>query len=399
MVLLAFALAMPTGLTARQTAGTSSAEDQEAISSQQTADALRERLDELRPLRLEAREDADSREARDFRASRESAAAAATVDTIYVELIRVITPLDQVEVARELFTEVWSESFSHIAASPSLQEATFSFQWSNERVPIHIEEHPRVIELTKGWAPRSNVKRAIRDAIAGTINHDLRRENARVSSWVKGNPIQTPDMERTYRRVATTHSRITRACLLGDTYACRSAMGLTFSPLPRRFGTAADAERWESQLTDQMTEWYTPDERRALVAGVRQQPGRQDAATWGDCVEDRVISACDRLLSAGFSDVSPLGGAVRETLVAYAIEQGGGGAWGRLIEDPEMEPVTALEYASAMPIDDLVAGWRDLLIANRPETFEGLWSRAGLAVLWFVFFTTLAMRSTRWRFG
>ena len=401
LAMLAFALAMPAGLTARQTAGTPGARDSETTTGQQTAEALRERLDELRPLLAKAQEEASDREARDNRAWRESAAAAATVDTFQVELVRVIAPVDQVEEARELFTEVWNESYSLITTSPSLEEATFSFQWSDERVPIHIESDPRLIELKRSWVLRPNVKRAIRNAIAGTINYDLRRQNARVSSWVQGNPIQTPDMERTYRQVATTHSRITRACLLGDTYACKSAMGLTFSPPPYPFGPVDDGEveRWENQLVEQMTEWYTPDERRSLVAGVRRLPGRQDASAWSDCVEDRVISACDQLLSAGYSDVSPLRGAVRETLAAYAIEQGGQGAWGRLIEDPEMEPVVALEYASAMPIDDLVAGWRDRLIANRPQSFEGLWSGAGLAVLWFLFFSTLAMRSTRWRFG
>jgi hypothetical protein len=347
---------------------------------------LLERLDSLRPLVAEAKLALDARTARDREAARRAAAAAARVDTLRVGLLTVVTPTGQAETARALFTEVWSEHFALIERSPTLAESIFVFDGSDDRVPIHIEANPRPVQL-RGSAQRPRVKSAIRHAIGAALGHDLSREGTRVGRWVGGNPLQEPDLEAIYRVVATRRSQVTRACLAGDVSACASSLSL---------GTG------RQDLT-QLSEWYTPEERRALIVAWRPElMSRFDGPEWTLCVEGRDHAVCDEILTNFRSiqrDWSPLPQSVRATLLAYAVERGGPGAWERLVEDPDMEPGQALEHASGSTLPELLAGWRARLVEHRPEPFEDLAPSTGLSLVWTILFAALAMRSTRWRFG
>ena len=352
--------------------------------AQQTEAELMHRLDSLGPLLREAEAALDAQATEAQEAARLSAAEAAGVDTLRVGMITIITPVGQVETARELFSEVWAEYYSTIEYSPALEAAVFVFQWSHDQVPIHVETGKRSVELTR-WSRRGRVKGRIRTVIGSTINFDLRSLETDVARWVSGDPLQGQDMERVYRVVATTESRATRSCLVGDVGSCVSALGL---------GTQPDQERLEIA--------YTPAERRSLVARSSfLASSREGAEVWGRCVDGEIIEACDQIVK-GYRRSGwwvPLPGGVRETLLSYALRRGGRGAWGRLLEHPEMEAIDAMEYASALPLDELVAGWRLWLLENRPATHEGALPKSGLAVLWTLFFAALAMRSTRWRLG
>lgn len=391
MVVVGLALAAPIG-----------------TSAQQTAVELQARLDSLRPLRAETRAAAEAREARDNEARRASAAAIATVDTIRVGIVTIVTPVEQVETARELFTEVWEADYAFVRSSPSLSDARFTFQWASESVPIHIEEHGRAIHFDRDWIPRANVKRAIRDAIGITLNFDLRAFDTEISHWVSGNPLQTRDMEQVYRAVATSPSRVTRACLEGDLDGCASALGLgrDRSQLRSALRGLRDPEavdRWVDDQRERLLEWYTEDERRELAATRLQNRysriGTWSGPEWGECVEQGVIAVCDRILADTWQDWAPLSGSVRESVLAFAIRQGGDGVWERLLESPEMTPDEALEYAASMPLEELLRGWHVELLASRPNTFDNLAPKSGLTFLWVLVFSGFAMRSTRWRLG
>lgn len=352
--------------------------------AQQTEAEMMQRLDSLRPLLRDAEAAYEALEVRLAEAARRHAAAEAQVDTLHVGMITIITPLEQVETARELFTEVWDEHFSTIEYSPALESALFAFQWSHDQVPIHIDNHRRSVEMTR-WARRSRVKDQIRSAVAATLNYDLRALDTNVARWVSGDPLQGHDMEKAYRVVATTESQATRSCLAGDISGCVSALGLDGEESP-----------------EQLEVWYTPAERRSLVARLRYLANNRDNAEgWARCVEDEILEWCDRLLREDRRGQrwAPMPGSVRETLLSYALQRGGPGAWGRLLEHPEMEATEAMAYASALPLDELVAGWRLWLIENRPVTHEGALAKSGLALLWTIFFAALAVRSTRWRLG
>lgn len=351
--------------------------------AQQTEAELMQRLDSLRPLLDEAAATFEAQKAQAQESERLRAAAVSSVDTLQVGLITIVTPVEQAETARELFQEVWEEYYSQIDRSPTLEAVVFTFQWSDVRVPIHVVEQRRAIEMNTSWARRARVKDEIRSVIGTTINYDLRSLDTEVARWVSGNPLSGHDMEQVYRIVATTESRATRSCLGGETDACESALGL---------GTTREIER--------LALWYTPAERRSLVARSRFiAPRRAGRAQWERCVDDEVIEECDQLLGESGRGWTPLPGSVRATLLSYALRSGGEGAWGRLLENPDLDARDALAYASRMPLDELVAGWRAWLVENRPDTYRKLFPKSGLALAWTLLFAALAMRSTRWRLG
>lgn len=392
---MALALLLPAqNVAARQTTSTPG------------ADELRARLDELRPRRQAALEAARVREARDAALHRSAAAAVSSVDTINVGMMRIVTPIDQVELARGFFEEVWEEHFSDIHTSEELLRAWFSFRWSEQRDPIYLSDHARPIELNSRWILRSRVKQSIRHAIASTLNDDLIGSGAAVGAWVSGNAFLAPSHERVYRMIATAESRSTRACLEGMIAECISGLGLTL-PNPPRLDESTNDAAFDAQLTRHerarrqlIAQWYTPDERRAIVA--RTMVDRLTRGTldpWRDCVDGGETATCDDLLIREDLDRAPMVAPIRESFVAYAVAQGGPGAWERLFEEPAMTSIEALEHASRQPIRDLATGWRDAILAHRPEAFARLIPNSALAIVWFLVFSAFALRSTRWRMG
>jgi hypothetical protein len=380
----------------------------ESLQAQQTAEALRARLDSLSPLRTAAEVAAQERERRDLDARRRSAATVAAVDTLRVGLVTIITPVDQVDVARELFTEVWEEDFRNFEESPSLEEARFAFQWSANRVPIFIEANPRGVEFDSRWMTRrSSVEDDIRGAIGATLNYDLRRENLEIAKWLQGDPFRARAMEDVYRSIATTESRATRSCLEGNVTSCRSALGLSYERLrsPSRFRdpTVDEIAAFESGQVERLREWYTDDERRLLVTRLGQFRFRNGArggrARWGACVEEHVTATCDQLLAEVWQDWAPMPGSVRESLLAHALEVGGEGAWTRLREDPTMSPSEALAYSAGMPLSELLEEWREAVVASRPDAYGDLIPKTALTLMWIFVFGVFAMRSERCRLG
>ena len=205
--------------------------------------------------------------------------------------------------------------------------------------------------------------------------------------------------------IATAQSRSTRACLESVASECVSALNLNMPQGPRFVVSKTPEERLQEQTRlgdarrEHLEQWYTRNERRSLAArGQGRLYGRDTQRVWDRCVGEGDVAACDQFL-LWQPDIAPLPAAARESFLAYVIEQGGEGAWSRLLENPELPPIAALEHASGISIDELAAGWIERVIDHRPDTFASLIPRGGLAVLWFVFFSAFAMRSTRWRLG
>lgn len=359
------------------------------VAAQEAPEALRARLDSLTPLLESARRDLEARRAEADEFRRRAAAAATRVDTLLIGQLTVLTPSGQGDGTRDLFTEVWEENFAHLGQSPALSRSTFAFQRvSDEPLPIHMEGGGHVLHRDS-WVPRIRLKADIRRLIAGAMSHDLRENHTLVGGWLRGNALDPLPWEDAYRQVATTSSRVTRACLADDAQACGGAMALD---------TTFDRIGGPDVGLEMLATWYTPEERRALVAR-RGWFSREAQNLRRRCVIDSDVSACDEYLLEYGYDWTPLGVDVRETLVAFALDQGGDGAWLRLMEYPEMTPAEALEHASGQSIDDLLEGWRAQLVAHRPATFEPLVPSSGRAFLWTLLFAALAMRSTRWRLG
>jgi len=207
------------------------------------------------------------------------------------------------------------------------------------------------------------------------ISEDLDRASP-LMRWVSGNPLHAPERERVYRLLATTPSVAVRNCIAGRPDACAAALGL---------GVQGDALRV----------WYTPEERRELVT--RLDVGRAGSVSQRLCVEESRIEACDELLSEDRRRWAPLPGSVRASLLRFALERGGAGAWGRLLARPDLPPEAALAHVSGLDTDALVSEWRVWLVEGRPRAYAGFGARSLLTSFWILFFAAMATRSTRWR--
>lgn len=370
--------------------------------AQESPEELRARLDSLRPLLIEARAEHEAHAAERTERERLAAARAARIDTFHVGGATVLTPLDESPRTRELFADIWSEHFAGLGESPSLARSVITFQWRDEPVPIHVEgDHHRV--APGAWTRRSDVAEAVRGTLAAVIHHDISgSRSTEVGDWAGGNPLLPAATEEVYRRVALTRSKATRDCLSGDLDACRSAMGLDAWEAESEITAMTEAARLrerQARFRESIAEWYAPEERRALIESRVRIHARAPAEARDDCVLEGHIEACDELLAQVGRDWTPFGPETRTSLVAFALRVGGDGAWSRLMQDPEMTPVEAMEHASGAGIDELLAGWHAALLAARPDAFEDLAPRSGLTLLWTLFFAALALRSTRWRLG
>jgi hypothetical protein len=348
--------------------------------SMATEAALRQRLDSLAPLVDEARVAAEAADVRRRQAERVHAGPA--TDTIQVGPLHVITLPAQVDDARAVFRDVWNEGYARFAAtSPSLGTVPFVFQWSSGDERIEARGPVRRVELRR-FRPRSAVEATVRTGIAYLLASDL--QGTRVARWAPGNVQPPTDPAQVYRQLASAPSVTARACFDGDPEACWVALG-------------ADLQDDAYPLT----RWYGPEERRALVG--RMFSWRRDADDERRaCLDQGPVDTCDAYLKA--LDISPdflapLTGPARKALLWIALQEGGAGAWDRLLARGDASPGDALRYASGMDERALAAAWRGWVLEHRPASQAGLDPLLLVAVLWIVAFGALAMRSTRWRFG
>jgi hypothetical protein len=205
-------------------------------------------------------------------------------------------------------------------------------------------------------------------------------------NWLHGAvPVAraTPDLEELHVEFVTAPSPLVRDCRLGDLPACRRA--LVFA-----------------DVKDKVREWYDAEGRAQLIRGL---PGliRQDREAADVCLERGWDDVCIAILQGLPSGPPPpLAFPVRASLVRYALERGGDGAYGRLFDaarhlaDSTMIP-HVIATAAGVPIDTLLDDWRTAVVNARPERIPlRLWS-ALVAVLWITGLFGTAMRNTRWR--
>jgi hypothetical protein len=204
----------------------------------------------------------------------------------------------------------------------------------------------------------------------------------------------------TYTDLVTAASKSTHACFARDVSACRIALAL-------------------DPIGDPLDTWYAPDERPALVERGRfQLLNGATRVSYRQCVEQRVIESCDRLLRMGLNDATgrgsqrvvtgvttqgalvppPLGNVPRHTIAELALSLGGPGAARRLLDAPPGSSIAErLTAASGLDADSLVSLWHARILAARPEPVTLTPRIAWAAVAWGLFASAFALRSTRWR--
>lgn len=355
------------------------------LSGQETEVELQRRIDSLEVLVADAYGEAEAARVARARAEMRIAEAEYSLDTLLVAGMTIVTRDEDASAARDLFAEVWNESFQGFE-SRLLPDRTFTYlraAYDLDPIPVDGPHEGVVLPV---WLSREQAKARIRGAIGRVLSEDL--DGSPLGAWLRGGPFTAPTPSEVYRRMVLARSIAVDRCLADDIAACTSALGL---------GPSGHS----------VSIWYSPDQRRARALEAASFDEDRGASPMSDplgpalarCVDLVAPDACDVLLEGQGDSFSPLSFRVRATLADVALELGGDGAWNRLIEDPSATPEEALTHAAGVSLDELVAAWRARIVDNRPEVQAGLPGNAARAVLWILLFVALSTRSTRWRFA
>lgn len=183
-----------------------------------------------------------------------------------------------------------------------------------------------------------------------------------------------------YVELATAGSSIGRRCFAGDLSACNTALEL-------------------EPTSDPLIEWYDAHDRRRLIARTGGLRGWVHTPQWIPCVDEGNDTDCEELLRDRMegSTMHPVSPRVHQTLVETAVEMGGDGAFGRMLET---EAATIGDWIAAVaqtPSDAVVAKWHADVIASRPAPTTLTAATGWGAVAWILVLAAIATRSTRWR--
>jgi hypothetical protein len=351
-----------------------------AASGQQTEQELVQRLDELIPLIEQAKVEAEEAKAR----RRRELEAKQPTEAFAVGLLHVLVPPGASDAARDVIGTVWTHDYAGVIdRSPSLARDRIYFDWSAD-LATYRPTAMGVRKVQNGlWRSRSYVEREVRHAVGESLKDDL-LSSPTVGRWgIEAiRPPENP--QNLYKQVALAPSRAAHACLDGEAAQCLVMVGLIGGGDP--FG-----------------DLYTPGERRLLVL---RQDTRFGAYSEGlaEC-RDGSTDACDTIVRSYIERwgsatwAIPVLPDVRTSLLWYALQRGGHGAWGRLLEHMNDETLVALEAASGLDADALASGWQAWLMAQHPTSHAGVGSLALGALFWTLLSLTFALRSTRWRLG
>ncbi len=242
----------------------------------------------------------------------------------------------------------------------------------------------RATQVVRTMATRPDIlRRQLLGHVEGTLSASV---DSIFDTWLHGPiPISraTPDLEELYIELVTAPSPLVRECRNGDLTACHLAFVFI-------------------NVTDRIREWYDEDGREQLIRGL---PGliRQDPEAAEVCLDRGWDDVCIAILQGLPSGPPPpLSYAARASLVRFALQRGGDGAYGTIFDaarnlaDSTMVP-HVVAAAAGVPIDTLLSEWRAAAINARPEQITLRLRSALLAVLWIVGLFGMAMRNTRWR--
>lgn len=184
-----------------------------------------------------------------------------------------------------------------------------------------------------------------------------------------------------YLELVTRPATTARRCYLGDLVACRAALSL-------------------EDTADLVPRWYDAAQRRTLAIrtyqGYLARVASQDDLRACAAGNDSTCLSLLETLPPGHL-LAPLGYRARLVLLAVAVELGGPGAAGRLLETPERGVSARLSAAARVSIDSLLARWLSRVRAARPRPPSLPPSGPWIAVGWIGVFATCGLRSSRWR--
>jgi hypothetical protein len=211
--------------------------------------------------------------------------------------------------------------------------------------------------------------------ILGTVAsfHEPTALKVYAGEWMPAAPLSADSWEAAAIDLAVSNSSATRDCFAGAITRCESALGLT-------------------DVKDPLTEWYSPEDQRVLVA--RSIPHAPDSS------EERALR--ERCFSGAAPDVCemlarerpvprPLTTDSRRTVIALALELGGPKAYDRLTS-AKGSALEILAAASGRGSDDLMAEWRKRVLASTPNRVRPSVLEGGAMLAWTFLFGVAAAR-------
>lgn len=293
----------------------------------------------------------------------------------------------------EAVTRSWSELASFFGDNSSaLREHLFVARFRKQG---GRDSTKQVIDLAEVFPGRLDIFDRVNDdeTVEAIASHVLRKGSkiileqgdSSIRRWLI-TPF-TPESfgkgirERMFADLVTAPSQVSSRCLGGDLGRCRDALGLT-------------------PTADPLTEWYDPPERRLLVLRMREllDVGPQHGA-YEQCDRRRSYGVCDAILRAIPRYVVPpaLPVSSRHHLFRIAVLAGGSGAYTRLVAGPPRSMSDRIADAARMPIDSVVARWRNDVLAARPASPALSLLSAWTIVGWGIGIMLLALRFASWR--
>jgi hypothetical protein len=342
--------------------------------SAQTVEVLRQRVDSLRQQWQEANVLADLQD------SLRLAKGTAGRDTIRVGGLTILanrSPLPIAEAAAHawpIILRLYGPSAQAMVHRPIVIEAV------DPDTSVPPPPPGRAVQL-KWDSDTPALTRWLLNYVSGTATDRALRE------WL-GGPLLFDTLaarhatQQAYIELVTRPSLAVRQCFRGNVGACRAALSVTDG-------------------ADLLTRWYDPAERRALVAKsywsafANQRHRRVDLRA---CAEGDDSTCLDLLAALPPGHIQPpLDFSARLALAAIAVEMGGAGAMGRLLDAPERSMAVRLSDAARTNPDSLTHRWLRTVRAARPASVLVPPWGAWIALGWIGIFATCGLRSSRWR--
>ena len=307
----------------------------------------------------------------------------ARIDTFQVGPFFVVTPVQQVGLARRYFERAWARYAAIVGTEGTAIEGhVFLFGKSESLRGLDSSESTRV---TTRYMP-SDRHRAIGRVLGVVLSADLPED---LRTWageflVRADP--TSELERTYRSLLTTASSAVTDCYDGALDRCWDAMGL-------------------DHQDDWVAAWYTESERRSLVRRLTPSPNPSIVGARASCLNAERDDACVAVLvDPGAAASIPLPPGARMTLLAHALSLGGPEAWrvlatGNVDAEGGSEPSLKdrLVRASGVSADSLIGSWRAATFQARPDVQSDTKKLRWSSLFWLLVFAGVSTRSTRWR--
>lgn len=310
----------------------------------------------------------------------------ARIDTLQVGPFHVVTPVQQVNLARGYFERAWARYTATVGSErTSLEGHVFIFGRGEALWGLDLNGGTRVNpRFMPGLYMDYAIGRILGGVLATGWPDDLRTwagdRFPMAEAPANSRDMQVPsELEWAYKSLVTTSSVAVADCYDGALDRCWDALGLNHR------------DEWA-------TAWYTASERRSLVRSLMPSPNPGIAGMRASCLDAQSDDACSAVLVDRDAAASiPLPEGTRMTLLTHALELGGLEGYTRLVSNTDGPIKDRLVSASGVSADSLIGSWRAAILEARPDAHGDLRMARWSSLFWLLVLAGVSTRSTRWR--